>query len=159
MQGVRNHAVVPVGDNPVRVCVASHGSPSPQHLLDVAFGLQWNLSFDLLNIHFANLPAAAIDYLAAPRPPALIDAYMRPEDGRRARTYRFVYRSSVLALSRMAALELNARVCDALQRSGCFETRTPDALSAARDEGEAEGEAEGEGDGNDERQQQQPPGE
>ena len=46
--------------------------------------------------------------------PTLVDSYARPEDGRRARTYRFVYRSSVLALGKDRALALNGKMCAAL---------------------------------------------
>jgi hypothetical protein len=38
--------------------------------------LRFNLSFDLVNIHFLNLPAAGLDYLAAPRPPHLVDGWV-----------------------------------------------------------------------------------
>ena len=57
--------------------------------------------------------------------PALLDDYTRPDDGRRARTYRFSYSSSTLALSRELALELNARVCEATVTSFSAEHRTP----------------------------------
>lgn len=57
--------------------------------------------------------------------PALIDDYTRPDDGRRARTYRFSYSSSTLALSRELALELNARVCEATVTSFSAQHRTP----------------------------------
>ena len=57
--------------------------------------------------------------------PKLIDSYERPEDGRRARTYRFVYRSSVLPLCRERALELNALVCTALAAQSHLEPRVP----------------------------------
>lgn len=57
--------------------------------------------------------------------PALIDSYERPEDGRRARTYRFVYRSSVLPLCRERALELNSRVCAALSAHDALAPRIP----------------------------------
>ena len=57
--------------------------------------------------------------------PTLVDAYARPEDGRRARTYRFVYRSSVLALHKERALSLNAKVCAALSEAYSAEYRNP----------------------------------
>jgi len=50
--------------------------------------------------------------------PRLVRSYESPEDGRRALTYRFVYQSSVLALSKERALRLNARVCRALTLHG-----------------------------------------
>lgn len=77
--------------------------------------------------------------------PSLIDAYTRPADGRRARTYRFVYRSSVLPLSRERALEINGAVCEALA-ARCFEPRIPsrqalDELGQAYAQSGPEGEA------------------
>ena len=57
-------------------------------------------------------------------PPALIDDYTRPDDGRRAHTYRFSYSSSTLALSRELALELNARVCEATVTTFSAQRRT-----------------------------------
>ena len=57
--------------------------------------------------------------------PRLIDSYQRQEDGRQARTYRFLYRSSVLALSKARALELNRDVCVALAEQYSGEYRTP----------------------------------
>ncbi len=38
--------------------------------------VRWNLSFDLVNVHMLNMPAAAADYLASPRPPRLIDGWI-----------------------------------------------------------------------------------
>ena len=38
--------------------------------------VKWNLSFDLVNVHLLNMPAAAADYLASPRPPELIDGWI-----------------------------------------------------------------------------------
>ena len=57
-------------------------------------------------------------------PPALIDDYTRPDDGRRAHTYRFSYSSSTLALSRELALEINARVCKATVTTFSAQRRT-----------------------------------
>ena len=64
------------------------------------------------------------------------------DDGRRARTYRFVYRSSVLALSKERALSLNARVCDALATAYDAEYRNPAAPAAAS--GSSDGGGQGE---------------
>lgn len=38
--------------------------------------VKWNLNFDLVNVHMLNMPAAAADYLASPRPPTLIDGWI-----------------------------------------------------------------------------------
>jgi hypothetical protein len=57
--------------------------------------------------------------------PALVDVYERPEDGRRARTYRFVYRSDRLALSRDRAIQLNAVVCKAIEENLLLDHRNP----------------------------------
>ena len=38
--------------------------------------VRWNLSFDLVNVHLLNMPAAAADFLASPRPPTLIDGWI-----------------------------------------------------------------------------------
>jgi hypothetical protein len=64
--------------------------------------------------------------------PSLVDSYERPEDGRKARTYRFVYRSSTLALSRERALGFNADLCRALSERCFFEHRNPEALAKQR---------------------------
>jgi len=61
--------------------------------------------------------------------PSLVDAYERPSDGRRAQTYRFLYRSSVLPLCKAYALELNAKVTEAL--TSHFEPRNAAANSNA----------------------------
>lgn len=63
--------------------------------------------------------------------PALVDAYERPEDGQKARTFRFIYRSSTVALSRERALKLNARVCDALKAQCFLEPRNPEHLASS----------------------------
>ena len=67
-------------------------------------------------------------------PPSLVDAYERPEDGQRARTFRFVYRSSRVALSRERALVFNARVCKALRESCFLEPRNEWQLPALDDD-------------------------
>ena len=56
--------------------------------------------------------------------PELLDEYKRPEDGRRARTYRFTYRSSVVALSRERALQANESVCVAIAKANSAQTRS-----------------------------------
>jgi hypothetical protein len=73
--------------------------------------------------------------------PSLIDKYTEPSSGRRARTFRFIYRSSVLPLCRERALVLNAQVCAALACGGAarLETRIPSQEAIERlsgDEGE-----------------------
>ena len=60
--------------------------------------------------------------------PKVIDVYKRPEDGRHARTYRFTYRSNVIALSRDRAIKLNAVVCAALERAFELESRTSNSF-------------------------------
>ncbi|KAL1499033.1 hypothetical protein AB1Y20_013549 [Prymnesium parvum] len=57
--------------------------------------------------------------------PECLDEYTRPEDGRRARTYRFTYRSDRVALSRERALVANARVCDLIARESGAHARKP----------------------------------
>ena len=64
--------------------------------------------------------------------PSLVDSYTRPEDGKRARTYQFVYRSSVLPLSRDRTLELNAQVCAALAEKSSLELRVPSQATVER---------------------------
>ena len=78
-------------------------------------------------------------------PPALIDDYTRPDDGRRAHTYRFSYSSCTLALSRELALELNARVCEATVTTFSAQRRTVAGDQPAG--GAAAGPAAGEGAG------------
>jgi hypothetical protein len=78
--------------------------------------------------------------------PSLIDKYTEPSSGRRARTFRFIYRSSVLPLCRERALVLNAQVCAALACGGAarLETRIPSQEAIERlsgDEGEEGAEA------------------
>ena len=64
--------------------------------------------------------------------PQLIDAYEQPSDGRRAHTYRFVYRSSVLPLTKERALGLNAIVCEVLGRRCLCEPRVPSQATIDR---------------------------
>lgn len=64
-------------------------------------------------------------------PPDLLDSYTRPEDGRSARTYRFTYSSDRAALCRQRALELNARVCEAIAAASGALPRTPSEATLA----------------------------
>jgi hypothetical protein len=118
------------------VHVLTHAAPQAGAEAPLAVApLDW--SFDnsfWLESKDAPAPAALLDHTraalgvhaahAVAREPELIDSYTRPEDGRQARTYRFWYSSSVLALSRDHALELNAAVCTALSKY-CLEARVP----------------------------------
>ena len=63
--------------------------------------------------------------------PELIDAYTRPEDGRKARTYRFTYRSAHVALSRERTLQANAQVCETIARVSGGSPRTPSEATLA----------------------------
>lgn len=69
--------------------------------------------------------------------PVLIDRYERPEDGRQARTYRFVYRSNKLALCHDRISELNSVVCSAIESSLRLDHRNPSAAPESESAGAA----------------------
>lgn len=125
--------------------VAAIGIAPLEHTLDNSFWIDGpddapSLSA-LLDTASAALDPAEAHTLADE--PTLVDAYQRPEDGRRARTYRFVYRSQHLALGRDRALALNAKVCEALAAALGGEHRNPVAHAAAMAHAEADGGGEG----------------
>ena len=109
---------------------AAHALPSPPRLVD---------SYE----RPCTFPVPSL-YLPCTFPvPSQVDSYERPADGRRARTYRFAYRSDRLALSRERAKQMNELVVTALERE-YYEPRgvSPAAAAAVEAAAAASGEAE-----------------
>ena len=109
--------------------------------IDLLFGVR--LQADTPEPRPCTFPVPSL-YLPCTFPvPSQVDSYERPADGRRARTYRFAYRSDRLALSRERAKQMNELVVTALERE-YYEPRgvSPAAAAAVEAAAAASGEAE-----------------